>query len=63
MAYPALHAYPSFHYYLRDHLGSNRMVVSGDGAVEQANEYYPYGINPWRRSINGKGYNTRLTPF
>ena len=20
-------------------------------------------INPWRRSINGKGYNTRLTPF
>lgn len=24
-------------YYLRDHLGSNRMVVSGDGTVEQTN--------------------------
>lgn len=46
MAYPALHAYPSFHYYLRDHLGSNRMVVGSDGTVEQTNQCYPYG-GPW----------------
>jgi RHS repeat-associated protein len=44
----------SYHYYLRDHLGSNRMVVSGDGAVEQANEYYPYG-GPWGDVCTNQG--------
>ena len=43
---PAYSYEPSFHYYLRDHLGSNRMVVSGDGTIEQKNQYYPYG-GPW----------------
>jgi RHS repeat-associated protein len=46
---------PSYLYYLRDHLGSNRMVVSGDGAVEQANEYYPYG-GPWGDVSTNQGY-------
>lgn len=33
-----------YHYYLKDHLGSNRVVVNHDsGAVEQVNHYYPYG--------------------
>lgn len=58
MAYPALHAYPSFHYYLRDHLGSNRMVVSSEGAVEQKNQYYPYG-GPWGDVSTNQG----LQPF
>ena len=33
-----------YHYYLKDHLGSNRVVVNHDsGEVEQVNHYYPYG--------------------
>ena len=33
----------SFHYYLQDHLGNNRAVVSEAGTVEQTTEYYPFG--------------------
>ena len=33
----------SFHYYLKDHLGNNRVVVSEDGKIEQVNDYYPTG--------------------
>ena len=33
-----------YHYFLKDHLGSNRVVVNYDsGDVEQVNHYYPYG--------------------
>jgi len=32
-----------FHYYCRDHLGSNRVVVNEDGEIEQVTHYYPYG--------------------
>ena len=32
-----------YHYYLKDHLGNNRVVVSSKGEVEQVNHYYPYG--------------------
>lgn len=32
-----------YHYYLKDHLGNNRMVVRADGTVEQVTHYYPYG--------------------
>ena len=32
-----------FHYYLTDHLGNNRAVVSEAGTVEQTTEYYPFG--------------------
>ncbi len=35
-----------YHYYLKDHLGNTRMVVSYSGsapAVEQVTEYYPFG--------------------
>lgn len=31
------------HYYIQDYLGSNRMVVNKNGAVEQVTHYYPYG--------------------
>ena len=35
---------PVYHYYLRDHLGSVRVVMNGDGnTVEQVNHYYPFG--------------------
>ena len=33
----------SFHYYLKDHLGDNRVVMSESGAIEQFNDYYPTG--------------------
>ncbi len=31
-------------FFVRDHLGSVRAVVSGDGRVLEANSYYPYGM-------------------
>ena len=34
---------PQYHYYLKDHLGNNRVVCSASGAVEQVNHYYPFG--------------------
>lgn len=34
---------PQYHFYLKDHLGNNRVVVSAGGTVEQVNHYYPYG--------------------
>ncbi len=32
-----------YHYYCKDHLGDNRVVVSEDGEIEQVTHYYPYG--------------------
>ncbi|MDR0938378.1 MAG: hypothetical protein LBN29_03335 [Mediterranea sp.] len=32
-----------YHFYLQDHLGSNRVVARADGTVVQTNHYYPYG--------------------
>ena len=34
---------PFYFYYLQDHLGSNRVVVSPAGTVTQVNHYYPFG--------------------
>ena len=34
---------PVYHFYIRDHLGNNRVVAKADGTVEQTNHYYPYG--------------------
>lgn len=34
---------PSYHFYIQDHLGSNRVVADANGKVEQVNHYYPYG--------------------
>ena len=34
----------TYHYYLRDHLGNNRVVVKQDGeTIKQINHYYPFG--------------------
>lgn len=32
---------PAWHYYLKDHLGSNRVVMSASGSPEQISHYYP----------------------
>ena len=34
---------PQYHFYLKDHLGNNRMVVNANGTVEQRNHYYAFG--------------------
>ncbi|MBQ0063418.1 MAG: hypothetical protein KBS94_05270, partial [Prevotella sp.] len=34
---------PEFHYYIKDHLGSIRVVCDRNGNAEQVNHYYPYG--------------------
>jgi RHS repeat-associated protein len=45
----------TYHYYLKDHLGNNRVVMCSDGVVAQATDYYPFGaphgnaLNPERQ--------------
>ncbi len=34
---------PTYHYYLKDHLGNVRVVFKQTGVVEQRNDYYPSG--------------------
>ena len=34
---------PTYHAYLRDHQGNNRVVIDGSGTIEQVNHYYPFG--------------------
>ena len=56
---------PVYHYYLKDHLGSNRVVCNASGTVEQANHYYPFGGlfgestngNTQKYKYNGKEYD------
>ena len=38
---------PEYHFFIRDHLGNNRLVLSSTGQVEQANHYYPYGATTY----------------
>lgn len=49
----------SFHYYLNDHLGNNRVVVSEDGKIEQVNDYYPTGA----LMASSKGGDTQRFKF
>ncbi|MDR0939178.1 MAG: DUF6443 domain-containing protein, partial [Mediterranea sp.] len=55
-----------YHFYLQDHLGSNRVVADANGNIVQANHYYPYGT-PFAESYSsdiqkykyiGKEYDT-----
>lgn len=34
---------PTFHYYLQDHQGNNRVVMNEHGNIEEVNHYYPFG--------------------
>ena len=34
---------PQFQFYLKDHLGNNRVVADANGNIEQVNHYYPFG--------------------
>ena len=35
----------TYHFYLQDHLGNNRVVAKSDGTVVQTTHYYPYGMS------------------
>ena len=41
--HPRLPGKPSYHFYVQDHKGNNRLVLSVSGGVEEVNSYYPYG--------------------
>lgn len=55
-----------YHYYLKDHQGNNRAVVSQTGALEEMNHYYPFGgvfastgnVQPYK--YNDKELNAKL---
>ena len=46
------------HYYTKDHLGNNRVVVDEDGTLEQVTHYYPFG-----GIFGDAGLNTGLQPY
>ena len=33
-----------YYYYLKDHLGSNRVVINSSGTVVESSSYYPSGM-------------------
>ncbi|MCM1722955.1 RHS repeat domain-containing protein, partial [Bacteroides ovatus] len=35
----------TYHFYLQDHLGNNRVVARSDGTIVQTTHYYPYGMS------------------
>ena len=47
----------SYHYYIRDYQGNNRVVVAHNDTVEQQNDYYAYG-GPWGDSSTNQGFQT-----
>ena len=50
-------ATPTYHYYLKDHQGNNRVVLSQSGTVEQVNHYYPFG------GLFGESANGATQPY
>lgn len=34
---------PTYHYYIKDYQGNNRIVALQNGTIEETNHYYPYG--------------------
>ncbi|MPM99760.1 hypothetical protein SDC9_146954 [bioreactor metagenome] len=41
--YATVSGTPVYYYYLKDHQGNNRVVISQGGAVQEVNHYYPFG--------------------
>ncbi|WP_343285810.1 RHS repeat-associated core domain-containing protein, partial [Bacteroides sp. An269] len=54
-----------YHYYLKDHQGNNRVVISSTGTVEETNHYYSFGgvfaatnnMQPYK--YNGKEFDNK----
>ena len=56
----------SYHFYIKDHLGNNRIVADANGTVEKSNQYYPFGLlfansnsNLQPYKYNGKELDTK----
>lgn len=47
----------AYHYYIKDYLGNNRLVVTPIGKVEQVNHYYPFG------ALSGNSTNTSVQSY
>jgi RHS repeat-associated protein len=60
----------SYYYYLRDHLGNNRVVLqmlnsgfsSSDYVISQETNYYPFGM-PYPEGFYGDSYNPQAQPY
>mgnify|MGYP004456120731 FL=1 len=48
---------PLYHYYAKDYLGNNRVVVDEAGRIEEINHYYPFG------GLMGDSHNTATQPY
>jgi len=49
-------------YYHRDHLGTTRVVVDASGTVQEARDYYPFGLEmPGRTTLTGTGAREGFT--
>lgn len=49
------------YYYLKDHLGSTRVIFDEDGAIKAAYDYYPFGLKmPGRAFVSGSEHNKHL---
>ena len=60
---------PTYHYYIRDYLGNNRVVADAHGNVEEVNHYYPWrahGRQPQHRpaalQVHKKGAGPHSRP-
>ncbi len=54
----------TYYYYLKDHQGNNRVVLSSSGTLMETNHYYPFGstfasssVQPYK--YNGKEYDSK----
>jgi len=43
----------TFYYFLKDHLGSNRVVITGSGGIAETSSYYPSGMRFGESAVNG----------
>ena len=52
----------AFYYYLKDHLGNNRVVINSSGAIVQETNYYPFGM-PYSDRLVTDSKNPGLQPY
>ena len=50
-------SFPTYHYYIRDYLGNNRVVADAHGNVEEVNHFSPYG------ALMGDSRNATTQPY
>jgi len=43
----------TFYYFLKDHLGSNRVVMTGSGGIAETSSYYPSGMRFGESAVSG----------